>query len=120
MFVYDSGTDQPYTSGKYASPSAIIEAAGGRNVMDTVKKGWTTVDWESVVAAEPEMIIIVDYGDQPLADKRALLESNPALRSVPAVRNDRYFVLDYGAVVSGPRNVTAAEQFGAYLRSIGR
>ncbi|RCG27034.1 iron transporter [Sphaerisporangium album] len=120
VFVYDSGTDQPYTSGRYASPSAIIEVAGGRNVMDTVQKGWTTVGWESVVAAKPEVIIIVDYGDQPLADKKAFLESSPALRSVPAVRDHRYFVLDYGAAVSGPRNVTAAEEFGAYLRSIGR
>lgn len=120
VFVYDSGTDQPFTSGGYASPNDIIAAAGGRNVFDTVDKGWTTVGWESVVAANPEVIIIVDYGDQPVADKRAFLESNPALRSVPAVRQDHYFVLNYGEAVSGPRNVSAAEKFSAYLRSIGR
>ncbi|MGH4023892.1 MAG: ABC transporter substrate-binding protein [Pseudonocardiaceae bacterium] len=120
VFVYDSGTDQPYTSGKYASPNDIIDAAGGRNVLDTVNQGWTNVGWESVVAANPEVIIIIDYADQPAADKRAFLESHPALRSVPAVVQDRYFVLNYGDAVSGPRNVTAAEKFGAYLRSIGR
>jgi iron complex transport system substrate-binding protein len=120
VFVYDSGTDQPFTSGKYASPNDIIGAAGGRNVLDTVTKGWTTVGWESVVAAEPEVIIIIDYGDQPAKDKQAFLESNPKLKSVPAVRNNHYFVLNYGEAVSGPRNVTAAEKFAAYLRSIGR
>ncbi|HEY0697996.1 MAG TPA: ABC transporter substrate-binding protein, partial [Micromonospora sp.] len=41
VFVYDSGTDQPYTSGRHASPHDIIAAAGGRNVLDTVDKGWT-------------------------------------------------------------------------------
>jgi iron complex transport system substrate-binding protein len=120
VFVYDSGTDQPFTSGKYASPNDIIAAAGGRNVLDTLDKGWTTVGWESVVAAKPDVIVIIDYGDQPAADKRAFLESHPALRTVPAVAQDRYFVLNYGKAVSGPRNVTAAEELSAYLRSIGR
>ncbi len=120
VFVYDSGTDQPYTSGKYASPNDIIAAAGGRNVLDTVDQGWTTVGWESVVAADPEVIMIIDYADQPAADKRAFLESHPALQSVPAVQQDRYFVLNYGDAVNGPRNVTAAEKFSAYLHSIGR
>ncbi len=30
VFVYDSGEDKPFTSGKYAMPTAIIEAAGGK------------------------------------------------------------------------------------------
>jgi iron complex transport system substrate-binding protein len=42
------------------------------------------------------------------------------LKSVPAVQQDKFFTLNYGDAVSGPRNVTAAERFGAYLRSIGR
>jgi iron complex transport system substrate-binding protein len=120
VFVYDSGTDQPFTSGKYASPNDIIAKAGGRNVLDTLDKGWTTVGWESVVAAKPDVVVIVDYGDQPVADKRAFLESHPALQSIPAVAQDHYFVLNYGEAVSGPRNVTAAEEFSAYLQSIGR
>jgi iron complex transport system substrate-binding protein len=120
VFVYDSGTDQPYTSGKYASPNDIISAAGGRNVMDNVPQGWTNVGWESVVAANPEVIMIIDYADQPAAAKRAFLESHPAMKAVPAVQQGRFFMLNYGDAVNGPRNVTAAENFSAYLRSIGR
>ncbi|MGP4017486.1 ABC transporter substrate-binding protein [Saccharopolyspora sp. 5N708] len=119
VFVYDSGTDQPYTAGRYAPPTDIIAAAGGRNVVG-VEKSWTTVGWEPVVAAEPEVIIIIDYAGQSAADKRAFLESLPAMQSVPAVQQDRYFVLSYGDAVSGPRNVKGAEEFAAYLRSIGR
>jgi iron complex transport system substrate-binding protein len=120
VFVYDSGTDQPYTSGKYASPNDIIIAAGGHNVLDTVDDGWTSVGWETVAAANPEVIIVIDYGDQPLADKIAFLEAMPALQSVPAVQQDQFFVVNYGEAVSGPRNVDAAEKFATYLRSIGR
>jgi iron complex transport system substrate-binding protein len=120
VFVYDSGTDQPYTSGKYASPNDIIAFAGGRNVLDGVDDGWTTVGWETVAAANPEVVVIVDYGDQSSADKIAFVKSHPALTSVPAVQQNHFYVLNYGDAVSGPRNVTAAEGFGAYLRSIGR
>jgi iron complex transport system substrate-binding protein len=120
VFVYDSGTDQPYTSGKYASPNDIIASAGGRNVLDELDQGWTTVGWESVTAADPEVIVIVEYADQPVADKQAFLESLPALAATTAVQQDRYFVLPYGDAVNGPRNVAAAEKLGTYLRSIGR
>ncbi|ONI86446.1 iron transporter [Actinosynnema sp. ALI-1.44] len=120
VFVYDSGTDQPYTAGRHAAPTDIINTAGGRNVMDGLGKGWATVGWEPVVQAAPDVIIIVDYADQPAADKRKFLESLPALKSVPAVQQGRYFVMSYGDAVSGPRNVKGAEDFAAYLRSVGR
>ncbi|ALG15272.1 iron transporter [Kibdelosporangium phytohabitans] len=120
VFVYDSGTDQPFTAGKHAAPTDIITAAGGRNVMGDLRKGWTSVGWEPVVQAAPDVIIIVDYADQPAADKQKFLESLPALQSVPAVQQDRYFVMSYGDAVSGPRNVKGAEDFAAYLRSVGR
>ncbi|WP_173138696.1 ABC transporter substrate-binding protein [Kibdelosporangium persicum] len=120
VFVYDSGTDQPYTAGRQAAPNDIISTAGARNVLGDLKKGWTSVGWEPVVQAAPEVIIIIDYADQPAEDKRKFLESFPALQAVPAVQHDRYFVMSYGDAVSGPRNVKAAEDFAAYLRSVGR
>lgn len=45
VFVYDSGEEKPFTSGKYAMPTAIVEAAGGRNVMDGLAASWTTASW---------------------------------------------------------------------------
>ena len=48
VFVYDSGEDKPFTSGRYAMPTAIIEAAGGQNVMDGLEISWGTTSWESV------------------------------------------------------------------------
>lgn len=120
VFVYDSGTDQPYTAGRHAAPNDIIAAAGGENVFAGLDDHWTSVGWESAVQASPEAIVIVDYGDQPAADKIAFLESFPAMQSVPAVRQDNYVVMSIGDLVSGPRNVQGAEQLAGYLRSIGR
>lgn len=38
VFVYDSGEDSPFTAGRFAMPTAIIEAAGGANIMDELDK----------------------------------------------------------------------------------
>lgn len=119
VFVYDSGTDQPFTSGNQAAPHAIVSLAGGRNILDGLHRRWTTVGWEPVVAARPEVIAVVNYGDQPVQDKIDFLKSFPPLASTPAVRNRNFHVLDYGEAVSGPRNIDAAEDLAAYLRSIG-
>ncbi|GAA2086889.1 ABC transporter substrate-binding protein [Actinomadura alba] len=120
VFVYDSGTDQPYTAGRHASPTDIIAVAGGTNVFGDLDKGWTSVGWEPVVKAKPEVIVIIDYADQPVKDKISYLESLPQLKSAPAIKNEHYLVLSYGDAVSGPRNIKAAETLGKYLRSIGR
>lgn len=120
VFVYDSGTDQPYTAGKHAAPNEIIEVAGGVNVFSGLADGWGSVGWEAVVDAEPEVIVVVDYADQPAQDKIAFLKSLPQLANTPAVRDNQFLVISYGDMVSGPRNAQAAEALGAYLRSIGR
>ncbi|PRW63670.1 ABC transporter substrate-binding protein [Actinopolyspora mortivallis] len=120
VFVYDSGTDEPFTSGGQAAPEAIVSLAGGRNILSGTQQRWTTVGWERVVEADPEVIAVVDYGDRPVEEKIRFLRSFPPLSSTPAVRNNRFHVLDYGSAVSGPRNVAAAEKLAEYLRSIGR
>lgn len=110
VFVYDSGEETPFTAGAYAIPTALIEAAGGRNIMDDLDKSWATVAWEPVVERNPEVIVIVNYGDVTADQKIAFLEGNPAFASIDAVKNDRYVVLEYVEATPGPRNIRAVEK----------
>lgn len=110
VFVYDSGEETPFTAGAYAIPTALIEAAGGRNIMDDLDKSWATVAWEPVVERNPEVIVIVNYGDVTAEQKIAFLEANPAFANVDAVKNDRYVVLEYVEATPGPRNIRAVEK----------
>lgn len=110
VFVYDSGEESPFTAGAYAMPTALIEAAGGRNIMDDLDKSWATVAWEPVVERNPEVIVIVNYGDVTADQKIAFLEANPAFANVDAVKNDRYVVLEYVEATPGPRNIRAVEK----------
>jgi len=113
VFVYDSGEEAPFTAGKYAMPTAMIEAAGGVNIMDDVEKSWTEVAWEPVVERNPQVIVIVNYGDVTAEQKIAYLKTNPAFAGIDAVVNDRFVVLDYVEATPGPRNVEAVEKLVA-------
>ena len=106
-FVYDSGEDKPFTAGLYAMPTALIEAAGGTNVMNGFEKSWGTVTWEEVVEQNPEVIIIVNYGNVTAEQKREFMMSNPAFSDIEAVKNDRFVTLEYVEATPGPRNINA-------------
>ncbi len=107
VFVYDSGEDAPFTAGRYAMPTALIEAAGGRNIMDDFEKSWATVTWEEVIERDPEVVAIVNYGDVTSEQKRKFLMSNPAFADIEAIRNDRFVTLEYVEATPGPRNIQA-------------
>lgn len=107
VFVYDSGEDTPFTAGRYGMPTALIEAAGGANIMEDFEKSWATVTWEEVVERNPEVIVIVNYGEVTADQKRAFMRSNPAFANIDAVRNDRFVTLEYVEATPGPRNIEA-------------
>ncbi len=117
VFVYDSGEDVPFTAGRYAMPNALIQAAGGVNIMDDLDKSWATVGWEAVVERNPEIIVIVNYGEVTAAQKRDFMMNNPAFADLDAVKNDRFVVLEYVEATPGPRNIQAVKTLAAAFRA---
>lgn len=110
VFVYDSGEDTPFTAGLYAMPTALIEAAGGTNIMGDFEKSWGTVTWEAVVERNPEVVVIVNYGNVTAEEKRVFMMNNPAFADLDAVKNDRFVVLEYVEATPGPRNIKAVQK----------
>src|SRR3546814_9702377 len=55
VFLYDSGEDRAMTSGRLGMPQALIDAAGGRNILDDVQTSWTRVNWEKIGRAHVEL-----------------------------------------------------------------
>ncbi|MBU2326404.1 MAG: ABC transporter substrate-binding protein [Alphaproteobacteria bacterium] len=110
VFVYDSGTEKPFTPGRFGIPTAMIEAAGGVNIMDDVEKSWTEVSWEPVIERNPEVIVIVNYGDVTAEQKIAFMKETPAFKNLDAVKQDRFVVLEYVEATPGPRNVQAIDR----------
>lgn len=116
VFVYDSGEDKPFTSGKYAMPQALIAAAGGSNVMGNMNASWATTSWEAVAQSEPDLIILLDYQTaNGVEDLRHFLSNHPLMKLTPAVRNQRYINLQYSELTPGPANIGAIEKLARAL-----
>ena len=111
VFLYDSGEDKPFTAGRFAMPTAMIEAAGGRNVTADMETSWGTTSWEAVAAADPDFIILLDYQDSGGADKLfAFLQAHPVLGHLKAVQENRTLPLRYEELTPGPANIDGVEK----------
>ncbi|MDL5592529.1 ABC transporter substrate-binding protein [Bacillus subtilis] len=109
VFLYDSGEDRAMTSGRLGMPQALIDAAGGRNILDDVDASWTRVNWETVVERNPQVIVIVDYSEITAEQKIEFLLKNKSLQSVDAIKNQRFIVIPYVQATPGIDNVLAVE-----------
>ncbi len=110
---YSSGTDIPYVGAGTGAPQLVLETAGLSNIAADIDETWTSLGWEAIVAADPDVIVLVDADWNTAADKIALLESNPATASLSAVKNQRYITIPFPAGEAGVRTVDAAAQIAA-------
>ncbi|WP_405789903.1 ABC transporter substrate-binding protein [Streptomyces sp. NBC_01367] len=109
LFVYDSGDKTAFTAGGKGIGNELIKRAGGANLFADVDKAFADVSFEQVAERAPEVIVIYDYGDQSVEDKKKFLLANPALKDVPAIKNERFAVLPLSSTVLGVRVPAAVE-----------
>jgi iron complex transport system substrate-binding protein len=115
VFDYDSGEAAPVTGPGLAMPTALLSLGGGTNIFASLKQSWTTVSWEQVVAAQPQCIIINDYSTPTVAQKEKFLETFPASKNLPAVKNRCFLGLSYDEVTPSPRNAEAVMAIARWL-----
>lgn len=102
---YSSGTDVPYVGAGKGAPQMLLEAAGLVNLAAGVDDTWASYNWEAIVDANPDVIVLVDSSWNTAARKRELLETNPALAQMDAVKNQRYVIVPFAGSEAGVRNV---------------
>jgi iron complex transport system substrate-binding protein len=115
VFDYDSGESAPFTGPGLAMPTALISLGGGTNIFASLKQSWTSVSWEQVVAAQPQCIIINDYGTPTVAQKEKFLETFAASKNLPAVKNRCFLPLSYDEVTPSPRDAEAVVAIAKWL-----
>ncbi len=105
--------DPPFSAGHW-NPE-LVRLAGGVDVLGREGERSRTLQWDEVVAAQPEVVVIACCGfdvDRTLQELRASAETLAGpWASLPAVRNGRVYVLDGSAYFSrpGPRLVDSLE-----------
>lgn len=115
VFLYDSGEDKVFTSGRFGMPTALIRAAGGINVMDHLDTSWGKVSIESIMDANPDFIILVDYDKGGWKQSWRFLQNHPLLSQLNAVKNKRFLALEYGEITPGPLNIGAIKKLSQRL-----
>ncbi|GAA4557455.1 ABC transporter substrate-binding protein [Planotetraspora kaengkrachanensis] len=103
VFVYDSGDKTAFTAGGAGIGNEMIKLAAGTNVFADLGKAFGDVSFEQVAERAPDAIVIYDYGDESVEQKKAFLLGNPALKDVPAIKNRRFAVLPLSSTVLGVR-----------------
>ncbi|WP_338875923.1 ABC transporter substrate-binding protein [Spirosoma sp. SC4-14] len=88
--------------GKAGTASYMLEMAGGKNVMDTLK-GMKPLSPEIISKAQPDIILVTDFGYDRLgnAEKLAAL---PGIALTPAGKNKKiYRIEEHDLIYLGPR-----------------
>jgi iron complex transport system substrate-binding protein len=115
---YSSGTDVPYVGAGIGAPQMMLDKLGVTNVAADINDTWSSLSWEAVVDADPDVIVLVDASWNTAESKIALLESNPATAQLTAVTNGSYLRIPFAAGEAGVRNVEATADLASQLTAL--
>lgn len=115
---YSSGTDTPFVGAGTGVPQMVMEAAGLVNVAADVPGSWSSLSWEEAIARAPDVIVLVDSLWNTAENKRERLRTDPLLSHLPAVKNERFIVVDFPDTEAGIGNVRAAASIAAQLADL--
>ena len=108
------GADTGYSAGCGTHAHEILEAAGLRNIAAEAGGPWPQLGEEFLLAADPDVIIVADYGQADRESVLQTLRAHPVRQHLAAVRAGRVVVFPAPVFsVPGP----AALEAGAALRA---
>lgn len=105
---WSSGTDTPYVGAGIGAPQLLLETAGLVNIAGDIDSTWTPLGWEAIIAADPDVIVLVDSDWNSATHKMDYLAGNPATAAMTAVQQQRYIVVPFASSEAGVRSVEAA------------
>lgn len=114
MFIYARGNGTPNVSGKGTSADAMIRLAGGENAIEAFD-GYRPLTAEAVVAAAPDVILVLERGLEALNGKESFLNM-PGVALTPAGRSGKIVSMDDMLMLGfGPRLGEAIQDLHAKL-----
>ena len=97
----------------------MVELAGGISCFGSKDQGSMRLDWDDVVASQPEVILLMPCGFDLNRSKEDIptLTALPGWNTLPAVQQGRAYVMDAAAYTSrlGPRLVTGLEMMAELI-----
>lgn len=99
LLVFSVGHGNPLTAGTNTVGDWLIKQAGGENL--AAHAGFKALSSESMLALNPQVIIVADRHNQGLAALESILSHASALQYSDAVKNKRIVALDPTLLVGG-------------------
>ena len=98
LFIYARGTGTMSVAGKGSNMDAIITLAGGKNAIQEFNefKPYTT---EALVKANPDVILMFDFGASSLGGKNAILKM-PGVKYTNAGKNGKIIEVDGSLMIN--------------------
>ncbi|MEX1111019.1 MAG: helical backbone metal receptor [Chthoniobacterales bacterium] len=108
------GADTGFSAGCGTHAHEILEAAGLRNIAAEAGGPWPQLGEEFLLAADPDVIVVADYGGTKREDVLKTLQRHPVRRHLAAVRSGRIVIFPAPVFsVPGPAALEAGESLRA-------
>jgi len=122
-FSSASPSSDAYLGGKNSASGFIASVLGGHNAISSDSE-WPTVGWESIIATNPDVIVVSSLDRNRWAldsaeEKIKFLKSDPAVSQLDAVKQGHIVVMDGQAMNPTIRTIYGAEQVAAQLEKLG-
>jgi iron complex transport system substrate-binding protein len=115
MYCGTCDSDQPaLVIGIEGMPAALIDLAGGINVYPDIHDSYVRVGWETVIARNPDWLIL----SNTFATHEQViryLTTTPSLQNITAIRERQFIFMDYAERSPSTRNVEALERLARTL-----
>lgn len=99
LLVFSAGHGNPLTAGGNTVGDWLIKQAGGENLAR--HQGFKALSDESVLALNPQIIIVADRHNKGLKALSDVLSSTPAMQHTDAFKNQRIIAIDPTILVGG-------------------
>lgn len=116
---WSSARTTPYVGAGIGAPQLVMDAVGLENIAADIRETWTPLGWEAIIAADPEVIVVVDSPGNRATEKIDYLHNTPATQAISAVKNERFITVEFAAAEAGVRSVAAAMSIGSQLAAMG-
>ncbi|CAN5425370.1 ABC transporter substrate-binding protein [soil metagenome] len=115
---FSSGSDTPYVGAGIGAPQLVLDTLGLTNIAGDVEATWAPFNWEAVVDADPDFIVLVDSTWNSADKKIGILEGNPATANLTAVQQKRYLIVPFAASEAGVRTVEAVASLSDQMTNL--
>ena len=101
VFYLDSEVNGLASQGQRGFVGVLLQAAGARNSFAAIDRPRLTVDSETLLSNDPDVLLLADALWSPATRKRQLLQRDPVLSRLRAVREERLIDIPFAQLVPG-------------------